>query len=253
VQPGQQRAGLGALLVDQPAAGLPVQAQRIGRPAGPVQRSHLVRGEGLVQRVLGEQLMQLADQVGVPAELHLALDPVQDGRAALLLQAVAHPGHPVAAHPGQRLAAPQPVRLAQQPGGVLVIAAAGQRVGLPPEPAELMQVHGLGVDVELVAAGPPDQLHVLANRLAQRAPEPGDVDRQALPGLGRRVAVPQPVDEHVGRHDHARRQQEDGQYPARPGRAKIMWLPVRPELNRPECPEFHDRLASSTTRGRGHR
>ena len=73
-----------------------------------------MRDERFVQRVLREQVAELTDQVGVLAEVELALDPLQDGGPALLLQAGPHPGHPVAADPGERLAAPQPVRLAQQ-------------------------------------------------------------------------------------------------------------------------------------------
>jgi hypothetical protein len=114
VQLGQHRPGLGALLVDELAAGVPVQAERLTRPAAPVQRGHLVRDERLVQRVLREQVAELTDQVGVLAEIQLALDPLQDGGPALLFQAGPHPRHPVAADPGERLAAPQPVRLAQQ-------------------------------------------------------------------------------------------------------------------------------------------
>ena len=210
VQLGQQRARLGALLVDQAGADVPVEAQRLTRPAGPVQRRHLVRGEGLVQRVLGQQLMELADQVGVPAQLQLALDPLQDGRPAFLREAVAHPRHPVTADPRERLAAPEPVRLAQQPGG-LVGAAGGQRVRLPAQAPELVQVDRVRVDVEFVAAVASRQPDVVTNGLPQCGAEPGDVDRQALPGLWRRLCIPDPVNENAGRHYRARRQHQDGQ------------------------------------------
>ena len=100
-------------------------------------------------------MAKLTDQVGVPAKLQLALDALEDGRPALLLEAVPHPRDPVAADPGQRLAAPEPVRLAQQPGRVVVVAAGGQGIRLPAQPAELMQVDRLGIDVEHVARARP--------------------------------------------------------------------------------------------------
>ncbi len=89
--------GFGALLVDKTDAGFPVQAQCVSRPAAPVQSRHLVGDQCLVQRVLSEQLAKLADQVGMPAKLKLALDALQDCPPALLLETVAHPPHPVAA------------------------------------------------------------------------------------------------------------------------------------------------------------
>lgn len=107
-----------------------------------------MRDERLVQQVGGQQPTELAHQVGVPAEFQLAADPLEDGSAALLVQRVPHLRRPVAADPGQRLAAPQPVRLPQQPGGVLVVAGGGEAGGLAAHPAELVKVDGLGVDVE---------------------------------------------------------------------------------------------------------
>jgi hypothetical protein len=104
------------------------------------------------------------------------------------------------------------------------VAVARQRVGLPAQAAELVQVDDVRIDVEFVAPGPADQPDAVPHRLAQRGPEPGDVDRQALPGLRRRLGIPDPVNEHVGRHNCARGQHEDGQDASRPGRPKIVLL-----------------------------
>ncbi len=96
MQLAQGRPWLGALLIDQAAAGLPVEAQRVTRPATPVQGGHLVGDEGLVQGILGEQVVQFTDQVGVPAERQLTLDALEDARPAFLFEAVPHPCYPVA-------------------------------------------------------------------------------------------------------------------------------------------------------------
>ena len=120
-----------ALLIDEAAAGIPVEGECLTLPAAPVKRRHLVGDERLVQRVLSQQVAKLTHQVGMPAKLQLALDAPADGRTALLFEAVTHPCHPVAADAGQRRAAPERVRVAQQQGRVIVVAALGQRIGLP--------------------------------------------------------------------------------------------------------------------------
>ena len=247
MQFGQRRPGFGALLFDQAAARLPVEAEGVTRPAAPVQGGHLVGDERLVQRIL-----QPADwcssptRCGVPAERQLTLDALQDGSPALLFEAVAHPRHPVAVDARQGRAAPQFVRLAQQGGRLVMVAASGQPVRLPAQPAELMQVHRLGIDVEHIAAGAPGKLDAVTDRLPQRCAEPGEVGGEALPGLGRWPGVPQPVDEGLCRDYRPRRQQQDGKDAALPGRPQVPLPAGRPELDRPENPKFHDRLASST-------
>src|SRR6266851_2928590 len=187
-----------ALLIDKAAAGIPIEAECVTRPAAPVQGRHLVSDERLVQRVLSQQVAKLTDQVGMPAKLQLTLDALQDGRPALLFEAVTHPRHPVAADPGQRLAAPQAVRLAQQHGRLVIVAARDEGIRLPAQPAELMQVDCLRIDIEHVASGAPRQQDAIANGLPERRSKPGDVDRETLAGLGRRPRIPQPVNDRLG-------------------------------------------------------
>ena len=197
---GQQRPRLGAMLFDEMAADIPVEAEGLTGQATAVEGRHLVGDERLIQRVLGQQVVQLANQVGVPAQLQITFDALQDGRPAFLLEAAPHPRDPVAADSRERLATPEPVRLAQQRGGALGVAAGRQRVGLPAQAAELVQVDRFRIDVEFVAAVAPGQPDALANGLPQGRPEPGDVDRKALAGLWRRLRIPHPVNENVGRH-----------------------------------------------------
>ena len=206
MQLGQPRSRLRALLIDQAAAGVPVEAERVTGPAAAVQGRHLVRDERLVQRVLAQQVLQLADQIGVPAKLQVTPDPLEDGGPALLVEAVTHPRHPVAADARQRRAAPEPVRVAQQGGRVIAVAVGRQRIRLPAQPAEVMQVDRVGIDVELVTPGAPGQPGVVAHGLPERGAQPGDVNRKALPGLGRGLRIPDPLDKDLGGHDRAGRQ-----------------------------------------------
>ena len=102
-QPGPR---LGALLIHEQAAGLPVQAEGVGRPTTSVQSGHLVRGERLVERVLSDQMTQFTDEIGVPAKLKLESDPLNDGSPAFFLQAISDSRDPVSAKARQGLATP---------------------------------------------------------------------------------------------------------------------------------------------------
>src|SRR5260370_604721 len=107
--------------------------------------------------------------------------------------------YPVAADPGQRRAAPEPVRLAQQHGRVIVVAACGQGIRLPAEPTELMHVDRLGIDLEHVAARAPRQMDAVAHGLPERRPEPGHVDRDAFPPPPRSPPLPPPLTQSLTR------------------------------------------------------
>ncbi len=243
MQVGQRGPWLRTLLGHEHGAGFPVQAQRVAWPAAAVQRLHLVRHERLVERVLRQQAAELSDEIRVPAELQLAPHALQDRRPAFFFQAVPHPGHPVAADPGQRLTAPEPVGLAQELRGAAAVAAGDERVGLPAQPAEPMQVDHVGVDIEHIAGQSPRQPDAVADGLTQGCPQPRDVDGQALPGLRRRLGIPQPVDQRLRGHDRPRRQQQDREDASLPRGTEVTVLPCRPQLRRPEDPKFHDRLA----------
>ena len=66
-------------------------------------------------RMLGDQRLQLADQLGVAAERQVGLDPLLERRQPQILEPAAlDPRERLLAELGQRRAAPQPERLAQQ-------------------------------------------------------------------------------------------------------------------------------------------
>ena len=71
----QRGARLDAELVDQRRAGRPEGLERVGLAPGAVERQHLQRAEALVQRVLGDQRVELRDQLGVAAAREVGLDP----------------------------------------------------------------------------------------------------------------------------------------------------------------------------------
>ena len=167
MQVGQQRPWFRPLLLDEAAADVPVEAEGFPRPAAPVEGRHLMGDQRLVQRVLVQQMAELADQVGVMAKLQLAFDALDHGRPAFLVEAVPHPRHPVAADPGERLAAPEQIRLTQQRDSLIAVAVGGQRVRLPAQPPELMQIDRARLNVEFVTAVASGQPDAVANGLPE--------------------------------------------------------------------------------------
>ena len=63
-----------------------VGGERVDLPTGAVEREHLQPPQPLACRVLAGERLQLADQLGVHAELELRLDPVLERRQPQLLQ-----------------------------------------------------------------------------------------------------------------------------------------------------------------------
>jgi hypothetical protein len=82
LQPG---AGLQAELLAQHRPQDAVAVQRVGLPPGPVQRQDPRGVQPLIQRMLGDQVIQLAQQDSVPAQRQVRLDSrVERGQPQLL-------------------------------------------------------------------------------------------------------------------------------------------------------------------------
>jgi hypothetical protein len=111
---GQRGSRFSTQFVDQAATGLTVEAERVARPAASVQRGHLADDQSFVQRMTGQHGADLAEKIGVAAQVKLTFHPLDTGRAALFLKAVAHPRSPLAAHPRQRVTPPQRIGLIEQ-------------------------------------------------------------------------------------------------------------------------------------------
>src|SRR4029450_11662862 len=55
-------------------------------PAGTIQRQHELPAEGLAEGVVADERLELADDVAVPAELEIGLDPLFDRGELQLLE-----------------------------------------------------------------------------------------------------------------------------------------------------------------------
>jgi hypothetical protein len=107
VQAPKRSAWLDAEFLGQHCAGGAELGQRIGLPAGPVQRQHDLAAESLAQRMLADQAGQLGRCLLVTAQGDHHLDPLLDRAQPQLGQARLLDGCPRAGNARQRSAVPQ--------------------------------------------------------------------------------------------------------------------------------------------------
>ena len=71
----QRQAGFDPELVDKQASGLRVGLKRLRLAPGPVERAHQLAAQLLAERMLGDESLELSDEIAVPAEV----ETVEDG------------------------------------------------------------------------------------------------------------------------------------------------------------------------------
>ena len=86
LQPPQIGAGLDADLLNERLPGLTVRVERVGLPAGAIQREHPLQVQLLAQRLLEHQPLELADHLAVPARGQVTVDRQLDRRQPQLLE-----------------------------------------------------------------------------------------------------------------------------------------------------------------------
>ena len=87
LEPLQPLARLDPQFIDHGPAGLPVNLQRLRRAITPVQGQHQLAAQSFPQRMLLDELGELADQLVMPAQVEFEREPVFVGGNALLVQA----------------------------------------------------------------------------------------------------------------------------------------------------------------------
>ena len=105
-----------AELVVEAAAEVVVDRERVGVPAGPVEREHPLPVQALTQREPRDLGLQLTDQLCVAALHQLRLDAILETHQAQLVEMVALDSREGLAELGERLAAPEPEGVAQPRG-----------------------------------------------------------------------------------------------------------------------------------------
>ena len=79
LEPLQGLAGLDSELVDENMPRALIGSECVGLSIGAVEREHVLRARPLVQRMLADDQLQLAEHVLVAAEREIAIDPIHQG------------------------------------------------------------------------------------------------------------------------------------------------------------------------------
>ena len=128
MQAAQLGAGLDADRVDERVARLAVGLERLGLAAAAVQREHPLRVQALAQRLLGDERLELADDLGVAARLEVLVDRQLERREPQLLEpADLERGERLAGDVVERRPAPQRERLARRALGDAAARSGGRR------------------------------------------------------------------------------------------------------------------------------
>lgn len=148
----QALARLEAELRREGAASLLVGLQRLGLPPRAVEGEHQLAPGPLAQRLLGDQLLQLDDELVVASELELGLDPLLPGGESELVESRDLRLREVrVAELQERRATPEGERLSQLLGRALGLAARAGPPRLLERVAEDVAVERAALDAEAVS------------------------------------------------------------------------------------------------------
>ena len=152
----------------------------------------------LAQRVLGDERLELADELRVAAEREVGVDPLLERREAELLEPDDRGlRERLVGEVGERGAAPERERLAQRRRGRSASPAGAVRLALAEQALEAVQVELLGLELERVAGRARDE-HAAPSDLAQARRRSPGAPGFALPADS---LAPELVDQAVGRDD----------------------------------------------------
>jgi hypothetical protein len=191
--------GLDAELLDEKPACLAVRRQGLGRSACAVQGEHQPAGQPLVQRVFGEQPLQLTDELGVPPHGEVDVDAPLERNQASFLESRRLCLRVPARQTVEGRSAPQRERVAQGLPGLDEEVRLQRRGGVPLPLFELAVVQRRGRNPEPVALRTR-----LDHRRVEQPSQGRDVHLDRVREGARGLAVPQQVGDPGGRHDIAR-------------------------------------------------
>ncbi len=193
----QLAARLEPELLDQMFPGPLVGGEGVRLPAAAVQRHHQVAPQPLAERVIMDECLELAHELGVAAHRKIGADAGLDRRGVLLLQAHRLTGEPSVGGDGaEGLTAPQRRRVTEDHTGPRRVAGTHRSLPIAHEGAKSPDVDVTWRNAQRVARRLRGD-HLGAERLAQVP----DVGLQGLAGRRWRVVTPDRGDQRV-RRDH---------------------------------------------------
>lgn len=235
----QLRARLEAELLRKHTSRLAVDLERLRLTSSPVEREDQLRTEVLSQRVLGQQPLQLRDQLRAPSRLEIGVDAALDRAHVELVETCDLSLEPdLVGDVRERRASPEIEGVCK----VLRPLLRRQRVRIAYELLEAAKIDRVCGDTKCVTPFPAHE-HVRTERLA----EARDVVLERGGGVGRRVLAPQLVDQAVGSHHLVRAEDQECEQgtPLRAGDVDLH--AAVGDLERAEDAELH--LAPTVTPG----
>ena len=186
-------------------------------------------------RVLGDERLELSDQLVVSPERELGVDPELDcGQPDLLEPGDGSLSKALKGEVGKRRASPQLQCVVESLRRVGRQAASQQAPRLVGEVLEAVEIELVGLDPDEVARRPGRQ-HVVRKGLAKSR----DVDAQRGRGVLGRVHAPELVDQPVGRNDLVRVEEKRSEQRTWPGPAQRNLAAFLPHLERSQDPKLH--------------
>ena len=222
---------LDADLLDQGGARLHVGLERVRLASAAIQREHPLGVQALAQRVLGQQRVNLTEDLLVAAGGQVGIDGQLGGRQPQLLQPPDLGARErLRGDVGQRLAAVQRQRQSRRVAGATA-------PGLADQPLEAQRVDQLAIDPQLVRAPARHDLRaaVGGDHLAQSQ----DVVLDHLGRARRRLLAPQPFDQPVGRDEVIGLESEHRQHGALLRAAELERTVVDARFQVSEEPDLH--------------
>jgi hypothetical protein len=227
----QLGAGLDAELVDQRAARVAVDVERLRLAAAAIERQHQLATRAFAERVLGHERLELPDELGMTARLQVGVHAVLERGEPQALEAGDLRSREVLVREVcERRPAPHRERLAQPSRRAL----RGRFARLGNDPLEARPVELVRLDAQQVAGLARDE-----SPLAELFAQARDVDLNAFRRRARRLFRPKLVDQPRHRDDLVRVQEEDRQQRPLLPRPEVQRVPLLDHLQRAEEPEFH--------------
>lgn len=187
MQLAQLRPRLDAHLLDEHASRHGVDLEHLGLPAAAVQREHELAGELLAQRVVIDELLQLAHDLGMATGGEIGFHAkLQRGQSLLLQTRDLGGGERLDGQLGERRAAPQRQRLAQGRGSILGSTVCQHAACVLDEALEAFRVELSRLHAQAVAGR--RRGHDL--RVAKCLAQPRDVHLHRLHGAAGSVLAP---------------------------------------------------------------
>ena len=157
----ERRAQVDPELVDEGPARVLVGLQGLRLPARPVQRRHQIPPQAFAERVLGDECLELADQLIVAPEREVGVDPKLDRcQPDLVEPGDGRLGEALVGEVSERPAPPERQRVAEPLRRVGCQAASEQAPSLVHQPLEAVEIERIGLDADDVA-GRSRRQHVL--------------------------------------------------------------------------------------------